>query len=257
MLGTIQQITDQSTLRWESIVANWTAFESSLDPVVVINDQGIILFFNKSAETIWGYTKGQVMNTNVKLLMPQPFRGDHDTFLSNYNRSNVSRIMNTGRDVPIQHSDGTVTRKHLKLTKQDISGMTFFIGTFQEPLNPKTITLLEQEREIVSNLIVPSIIINEQGLIQAWNSAAEQSFGFSATEVMGQNVKMLMTGSDKENHDNYLQRYLETGENHIIGRGRKVVAFHKDGTIVSCSLWVSEKSEEGKKIFTGVLQPFV
>lgn len=253
--GTIHEISDQSALSWEAIVSNWSVFDSSLDPFIVINDRGIILFFNKSAEKIWGYSRSQVMNTNVKLLMPQPFRGEHDTYLSNYNRSGVSRIMNTGRDVPIQKADGTVIRSHLKLTQQVIQNMTFYIGTFQDPVHTKTLTLLEQERQVINSLLIPAIIINSKGSIQGWNQGAEMTFGYSAAEVIGQNIKLLMGGKDKENHDSYLEQYQQTGQSKIIGRGRKVFAIQRDGTKIPCNLWVSEKTEDGVKVFTGVVQP--
>lgn len=67
---------------------------------------------------------------------------------------------------------------------------------------------------------------------------------------------MLMTSPDKEKHDSYLKRYIETNKAKIIGTGRKVMAQAKDGSLKTLFLSVTEKQDKssGKRIFTGILQ---
>jgi PAS domain S-box-containing protein len=64
------------------------------------------------------------------------------------------------------------------------------------------------------------IVIDANGLIKAFNPAAERLFGYSADEVIEQNVKLLMPSHDREKHDRYLQNYLTTKVPRIIGTGR-------------------------------------
>ena len=73
------------------------------------------------------------------------------------------------------------------------------------------------------------VLIDHLGLIKAFNRAAERLFGYSSAEVLGHNVVMLMGESDKAQHDRYIERYLQSGVPHIIGRGREVVARRKGG----------------------------
>ena len=97
------------------------------------------------------------------------------------------------------------------------------------------------------------ITINEKGIVETMNPAAESLFGFNESEVVGNNVSMLMSSPDRERHDSYLSNYLHTGEKKIIGIGREVNGLRKDGQAVPLRLAVSETVVNGKRIFTGIL----
>ncbi len=73
------------------------------------------------------------------------------------------------------------------------------------------------------------VLIDHRGLIKAFNRSAERLFGYAAAEVLGRNVGMLMSDADRAEHDKHIARYLESGEPHIIGRGREVIAQRKGG----------------------------
>ncbi len=97
------------------------------------------------------------------------------------------------------------------------------------------------------------IVIDERGLIESFNPAAANLFGFSSEEVLGKNVSMLMPSPPGNEHDTYLSNYLSTGENKIIGKGREVVARKKDGTLFHVRLAVGEMKLAGYHAFTGIL----
>ncbi len=97
------------------------------------------------------------------------------------------------------------------------------------------------------------IVIDKDGLIEAFNPGAERLFGYSEREVSGRNVSMLMPSPYCEEHDGYLSRYLETGEAKIIGRGREVTGLRKDRTTFPLHLSVGETSRGGERKFTGIL----
>ncbi len=84
-------------------------------------------------------------------------------------------------------------------------------------------------RALLDAAVDAVIVIDARGLIETFNRAAEKLFGFAASEVLGQNVSLLMPEPDRSAHDSYLQRYLTTGEAHVIGIGREVQARRRDG----------------------------
>jgi two-component system sensor kinase FixL len=98
------------------------------------------------------------------------------------------------------------------------------------------------------------VVIDEHGLMQSFSSAAERLFGYSAAEVIGRNVKMMMPAPYRDNHDRYLERHLRTGERRIIGIGRVVVGERKDGSTFPMELAVGEMTSGKTRFFTGFIR---
>jgi len=98
------------------------------------------------------------------------------------------------------------------------------------------------------------ITINQKGVIQSFNPACEDVFGYKANEVIGENIKMLMPAPYHDEHDGYLQNYHDTGEKKIIGLGREVSGQRKDGIIFPMDLSVSELYSKGEKIYSGIIR---
>jgi two-component system sensor kinase FixL len=97
------------------------------------------------------------------------------------------------------------------------------------------------------------ITIDERGTVLSMNSAAATLFGFSPSEIIGQNVRMLMPEPDRGRHDSYISEYLRTGTPKIIGIGRQVEGMRKDGSIFPMELGVSVVVTEGKRVFVGLI----
>lgn len=98
------------------------------------------------------------------------------------------------------------------------------------------------------------ITISTRGNIESVNRSAEEMFGYSRHELVGNTIGMLMPEPLRSEHDTYLQRYLKTNEKRIIGTGRDVMARRKDGSALSIRLSVSEfMSEDGCK-FVGLVR---
>ena len=91
---------------------------------------------------------------------------------------------------------------------------------------------------VIDNVIEGIIVIDERGILQYFNPAAERLFQLSAEEVLGRNVSILMPDPHRSQHDSYLSNYLTTGDAQVIGIGREVEAVRKDGTLFPVDLSV-------------------
>ncbi len=113
-----------------------------------------------------------------------------------------------------------------------------------------------QERlEAIVNTAVDSIItIDEHGLIDSFNPAAERIFGYRADEIMGQSISVLMPEPLRSEHSAYIDRYQDTGEAHILGKGRELVASRKDGSTFPIEIGVNVIHVQGRHLFVGILR---
>ncbi len=121
----------------------------------------------------------------------------------------------------------------------------------------RTRDLLAREAHLQSILdTVPDamVVIDERGIMSSFSKAAERLFGYSAVDVVGRNVKMLMPSPYRDAHDGYLTRYLDTGEKRIIGIGRIVVGERKDGSTFPMELSVGEMRSSNRRYFTGFIR---
>jgi two-component system, sensor histidine kinase and response regulator len=113
----------------------------------------------------------------------------------------------------------------------------------------------EHRMRLVFEHVLDGIIaIDERGVIEMANPAAERIFGYSAAELLGSNVSKLMASSHREGHDGHLSGYLSTGERKIIGIGRQVDGRRNDGTEFPLDLAVSEVQIDGRRQYVGILR---
>ncbi len=119
----------------------------------------------------------------------------------------------------------------------------------------KSLLISETTLATVVDLAVDGIvIINGRGIIQGFNRAAENLFGFSRSEALGQNVSMLMPEPHRSRHNGYIQRYLSTGIPHILGTRLEIEAQRKDGRNFPIELAVGEVKLETGHLFTAFIR---
>jgi two-component system sensor kinase FixL len=111
----------------------------------------------------------------------------------------------------------------------------------------------QELRALLDAAVDAVIVIDGLGHVETFNRAAEKLFGFSAAEVLGHNVSMLMPEPDRSAHDGYLRRYLSTGEARIIGIGREVQARRRDGSVFPASLSVGRVAGAAPPRFVGFI----
>lgn len=231
---------------------------TAINPIITIDSAGNICSFNPAAERLFGYSVSEVIGANVKIIMPQPYHSAHDEYLSRYMHEGDPHIIGIGREVVGKKKDGSTFPVHLSVGRMDVGGAVMFVGILVDISERKAAEAelaksLETTRAILDTAINPIITIDAVGHVCSFNPAAEKLFGYDRSDVLGQNIKVIMPEPYHSEHDGYLSRYLREGEPHIIGKGREVVGRKKDGSTFPMHLSVGRMEAAGEPMFVGII----
>jgi two-component system sensor kinase FixL len=227
------------------------------DGVLVLDETGRIEAFNRGAQSLFGYAEADVLGHHLAVLMP-PRDDRHEPGLQEYLDDEAADATGAGRQLSCRRRDGTLFPVHLSVREMRIAGERKFTGILRDLTSRVRLegALGASEarwRAIVDSAVDGIVMIDARGRVEAFNQAAERLFGYTAGEVLGRNVSLLMPSPDREQHDGYLARYTATGEARVIGIGREVQGRRKDGSLFPLHLSVGEARVAGQRKFTGIL----
>lgn len=144
--------------------------------IVTIDKNGIILSVDKNCCKVFGYELEELINHNIKVLIPPPYKEQHDTYLNNYHGTQIPRIIGKSRMVEGQHKDGTIFAIRLSVTKIGEGENVVYVGMIDK-VEDKTVALT----------------INNKGTIISCNQNIEELLGYKPDELIGNNVSILVS----------------------------------------------------------------
>ncbi len=239
--------------------------ESSLDEIARILDSanvivhgfdGVVTRWTSGSEGLYGWSRaearGRAAHDLLETVFPQPFA----EIVAHLKAHGVW----TG-ELSQRRKDGTPVSVASRWVVAETEGEagTAIIETNVDVSDLRTMQahLVAREahlRSILDTVPEAMVVIDESGTITSFSAAAEKLFGFATSEAIGRNVRMLMPQPDRDAHDGYMDRYLETGQRRIIGYGRVVTGQKKDGTEFPMELAIGEARAAGRRIFTGFIR---
>jgi PAS domain S-box-containing protein len=224
--------------------------------ILLLDSEGHILQFNPYLEALTGWRLDEVRGRDwFDTFLPEHDRDQIRSVFSlaiggERTRGNVSRIVTKdGRELEIEWHDVPLT-----CAEGDLIGLLCTGQDITERLRSEHALRTSEERlRAVLNTAADAIItIDRRGIIASVNLATEKMFGYTGDELVGANVSILMPSPYSDEHDDYIDRYLETGDAHIVGIGREVAGKRKDGSTFPVDLAVSEVDH--LDLFTGVIR---
>jgi len=251
LIEVISRTGDETNSRLAAIVA------SSDDAIVGKTLDGMVTDWNRGAEMIFGYSADEMIGKSIAALLPPGQEDEESAILTRLKSGERIEHFETRR----RRKDGEII--DVSLTASPLrDGFGRLVGASKvardiTAAKRSQTTLAEREAHLQSVLdTVPDamVVIDTQGIMQSFSATAERLFGYTVAEAIGQNVKILMPSPYREQHDDYLGRYLATGERRIIGIRRIAVGQRKDGSTFPMELSVGEMRSGERRFFTGFVR---
>jgi len=224
----------------------------------ILDPKGNVAIWNKGAERLMGWRGSDVVGRNAAMFYPADAIAEDKPERDLAAARSAGRIEEEGWRA---HRDGTEFLAHVSITALydtggALRGFAEIVRDITDQRAAETAIKANEDhlRSILSTVPDAMVVIDDKGRILSFSRAAERLFGYAEAEIVGNKVNRLMSSPDEERHDDYLARYLRTGERRVIGIGRVVVARRKDGTTFPVELSVGEAEAQGQRIFTGFVR---
>jgi PAS domain S-box-containing protein len=231
-------------------------FDFAPDGYLVTDSQGLVQEANRTAAVLFAVSQEYLVGKPLALFVAAKERPAFRTQLAALNK--VQHFQNWAvhlqpREGPAFNAELTVAAVHSLQDQRP--GLLWLIRDVTVRTQAEAALRYSEARQqaILQTAADGIITIDEQGMIESFNPAAERLFGYTADAVIGHNVCLLMPTPYREEHDGYLARYRQMGEPRIIGIGREVRGLRRDGTIFPMALSVSEVRLGNRRLFTGIV----
>jgi PAS domain S-box-containing protein len=226
--------------------------------IFTVDPRGRIVSWNPGAERLFGYPEPEILGQHLDILFTPEDRagGVPEREIATatakgrasderwHQCKNGGRFFASGVVTPIFDEENKL-RGFTKIAR-DITERK----QAEEAVREAAVRL----KAIVETAVDGIITIDEEGTVESMNPAAERIFGYTHEEVVGQNIAILMSEPERAEHSHYLEEYLRTGRQKIIGTIREVRGRRKDGSIFPMELAVSETRLGVRRIFTGIVR---
>jgi two-component system sensor kinase FixL len=188
----------------------------AVDGIIVIDKKAKVLFYNEACRKLFQYASEEVVSRNVNMLMPEPYRTEHDGYIDRYRKTGDARIIGIGREVKGRRKDGTVFPMYLSVGEGAIGNERVFIGIVHDLTDIRA----EEERRAQADRDLAQIVESSDdiilsksldGIVRTWNPAAETIFGYTAVEMVGRPIWAIIP-PDRRAEETEILRRVGTGE---------------------------------------------
>jgi PAS domain S-box-containing protein len=206
--------------------------DTAIDGFILIDEAGVVVLFNPACEKLFGYRPDEVIGRNVTLLMPEPYRSEHDGYLRHHLETGEKRIIGIGREVLGRRKDGSLFPFELAVGEHRQGDTSVFVGVIHDLTQRRASEAGLRESEARFRLLVDSIpdyaifMLDAEGRVVTWNAGAQKLTGYTPEEAIGKRRDQYYTDADRQSGqpDAALRIARETGR-YVNAEWRR----HKDG----------------------------
>jgi PAS domain S-box-containing protein len=202
--------------------------ESAPNAMVLINSDGKITLVNKQTEKLFGYDRNELINQSVEMLIPERFKKLHPGYRGSFFANPETRSMGVGRDLFAQRKDRNEFPVEIGLNPIETPDGSMVLAAIIDITERKKAE--ERFRLVVESAPNAMVLIREDGRIALVNSQTEKLFGYERSELVGQEVELLLPLRYRSNHPKFRIDFFQRPKTRPMGVGRDLFARRKDGT---------------------------
>jgi protein-histidine pros-kinase len=225
---------------------------TEVDAIVVIDEKGSIESVNPAFTRVFGYPPEEVIGENVSLLMPDPYRSDHDQYLATYLASGEQKIIGVGREVEGRRKDATTFPIELSVSEMWLGQRRMFTGIVRDITERKK----AEGRFRLAVEAAPNgmVMIDEGGKVVLVNSQTERLFGYARDELIGQSVEILVPERFRAKHVEHRSAFLAAPTARAMGADRELYGLRKDGAEFPVEIGLKPvETAEGTMVLSSVV----
>ncbi len=231
-----------------------------MDAIIAVDGRQRVVLFNPAAERLFKCTAAEALGGSLDRFILPRFREAHRKHVEDfYDTGLTNRQMGDLGALKALRADGEEFSIEAAIARIDVAGEKLLAVSIRDVTARERAEALlreseERYRAVVQHVVDGVITIDQHGIIRSVNVAAERLFGYSAAELRGKNVALLMPEPYQSQHDGYIASYRETGQAKIIGIGREVFGRRKNGSVFPIDLAISEFRLGEARYFTGLVR---
>ncbi|MDX6499547.1 MAG: hypothetical protein QOG23_2807 [Blastocatellia bacterium] len=202
--------------------------EASPSAMIMVNREGRITLVNTQTENLFGYSRGELLDQPMEMLVPERYRGAHPSHRAGFFQTPSSRAMGVGRDLFGLHKDGSKMPIEIGLNPINTDEGAFVLASILDITERKRAE--ERFRQVIEGAPNGMVMVGREGKIVLVNLQIEKSFGYSRDELLGQTIEMLVPERFRGNHLGYRNGFMAEPSTRSMGTGRDLYGLRKDGS---------------------------
>ena len=226
--------------------------EAAPNATVLMSESGRIVYVNAQTEKLFGYSRDELLDEPVEMLLPERFRLGHPELRGGFFSQPAARPMGAGRDLYGRHKDGSEIPIEIGLNPLETDEGKFVLAAIIDiSARKRASSVFHVVIEASPNAMV---LVNESGRVALINAEAERLFGYSRDELLGQSMELLVPERFRRAHPTLRSHFHAAPTVRPMGAGRDLYGRHKDGSEIPIEIALNPLvTEEGNFVLAAIV----